>query len=166
MKPVKEDEEIQNYECLPVLKATLSEQLKNELKSRRTQVGGLLKNERKKKFVLKKVESISTSDTYEKDADDQKLEQQFEKMIDTYSSFANNFIIFDPLDRAIPKESFDEGVKRDDLVDQIGKLNKINGKNLHVPMTNSLYQQLKDMFSDQEEQCIELSRQYVQQTCM
>ena len=117
MKPVKEDEEIQNYECLPVLKATLSEQLKNELKSRRTQVGGLLKNERKKKFVLKKVESISTSDTYEKDADDQKLEQQFEKMIDTYSSFANNFIIFDPLDRAIPKESFDEGVKRDDLVE-------------------------------------------------
>ena len=60
-------------------------------------------------------------------------------MIDTYSSFANNFIIFDPLDRAIPKESFDEGVKRDDLVKQIGNLNKINGKNLHVPMTNSLY---------------------------
>ena len=110
----------------------------------------MLKNERKKKFVLKKVESISTSDTYEKDTDDQKLEQQFEKMMDIYSNFANNFILFDPLDRCIPKQSFDEGIKRDHLVKMIANLNRINGKNLHIPMTNSLYQELQDMFADQE----------------
>lgn len=47
--------------------------------------------------------------------------------------------MYDPLERKIPKESLDEGIKRDELVKEIGELKRISGKNLHVNMDNKLY---------------------------
>jgi hypothetical protein len=47
--------------------------------------------------------------------------------------------MYDPLERKIPKESSDEGIKRDDLVKLVGDLKRISGKNLHMNMDNRLY---------------------------
>lgn len=108
----------------------LDEQLQKLIKNQFTQAGGPMKD----------LNMFSTPNP--DDADEEKMMKVFSQMEEVFSKFANNSVMYDPLERKIPNEVLNEGIKRDDLVHQIGDLKRISGKNLHMNMDNKLYKEM------------------------
>lgn len=127
VKPIAADGECDN---LSSIRTVLDEQLQKLIKNQFTQAGGPMKD----------LNMFSTPNP--DDADEEKMMKVFSQMEEVFSKFANNSVMYDPLERKIPNEVLNEGIKRDDLVHQIGDLKRISGKNLHMNMDNKLYKEM------------------------
>lgn len=103
------DEE-KEADSLEYLRHILDQQFLDFIKNQFTQAGGPFKN--KNLF----------EETKPEDEEEEKFIKQFNTFKDTLSSFAKKSVMYDPLERKIPKESMDNGINRDDLIEQISGL--------------------------------------------
>lgn len=150
VKPVEGDGECESMDSI---RTVLGEQLQKLIKNQFTQAGGPMKD----------MNMFSTPNP--DDVDDEKMMNIYNQMEDVFAKFSNNCVMYDPLERTVPNEVLNEGMKQVDLVNQISELKRISGKNLHMNMDNKLYKEMQDMFNQHEQECISLASQYVEQTC-
>ena len=77
---------------------------------------------------------------------DDEAQSHFDELSNFYKTFTQNMVVFDPLDRPIPDESYDEATKRDDLIKKLNEMPGILGFALNAPMSKERSQLLDRMF--------------------
>lgn len=81
------------------------------------------------------------------------MNNHFEELNNFYKNFTQSLSVFDPLDRPIPDESYDEAVKRDDLIKMLDDMPGIPGFALNAPMSKERSQLLDRMFETETQAC-------------
>ena len=69
-----------------------------------------------------------------------------------FIDFINKLEIFDPMDRAIPKNK-NQAVKRDDLLTKLGGLSPVPGGGVYAPFSPKQLQKFNTMFDQDYKLC-------------
>lgn len=80
-----------------------------------------------------------------------------------YSQLSGTMVIYDPLDRNIPRDGDNQAIKRVDLIRTINQLGFIETRNLDIPMTNEMSLMLLRMFTQGRKACSEVLKQYIEE---
>lgn len=94
--------------------------------------------------------------------DDDESVSHFDELSNFYKTFTQNLVVFDPLDRPIPDESYDEAIKRDDLIKKLDDMPGILGFALNAPMTKDRRQLLDRMFETEVQACNQIGQTFLE----
>lgn len=79
-----------------------------------------------------------------------------------FVDFINKLEIFDPMDRAIPKNK-NQAVKRDDLLTKLGGLSPVPGGGVYAPFSPKQLQKFNAMFDQDYKLCENKAQQLIQE---
>lgn len=98
----------------------------------------------------------------EKNKDSDEVQQDYQALSEAFEEFACKLEIYDPLGRDIFNEDGDnEALSREELLDEIRKLQPIVGSSLNVPLSEDMLEDLNNLISLAENQVISLAEDYI-----
>ena len=77
-------------------------------------------------------------------------------------SFANKLVIYDPLDRPIPREGENQALKQTDFVDTLNKQHSVTTQNLLYPLDQKHIDSIEIQFKGYFQECMDISNMYIE----
>ena len=87
--------------------------------------------------------------------------EQLDDLRAFYDTIADQCEIFDPLDRPILYDGAEQAIKKDALLERIFQMPFLKGRDLQVPLSNTLYGKLEDMIMAELARCNAEAEQHI-----